>query len=166
MRWFAVVGVALSALLGLAPAVAADPGLAASVQRARLQADPHLVTLSGTYTCGPFTGGGEWGVLDLSLLQGEMGPPGGIGYVYPEVCDGTPQPWTETVETFGDPFRRGAALAGYPLDARELIVEATYRAPLNRRLTLQPDIQYVVNPGGRPASPDALTLGLRAEIGF
>ena len=70
------------------------------------------------------------------------------------------------VAEFGDPFRRSSALVGDPLNVRELIVEATYRAPLNRWLTLQPDVQYVVNPGGRPASPDALILGLRAEIGF
>ena len=68
------------------------------------------------------------------------------------------------VAELGAPFRLGSALGGDPLDAREVIAEVTYRAPLNRWLTLQPDIQYVFNPGGRPALRDALVVGLRAEF--
>jgi porin len=52
------------------------------------------------------------------------------------------------VAELGAPFRLGSALGGDPLEAREVIAEVTYRAPLNRWLTLQPDIQYVFNPGG------------------
>ena len=70
-----------------------------------------------------------------------------------------------TVE-FGDPFRRGLLLEGDRVGAREVIVEATYRAPVTRWLTLQPDLQYVINPGGRPSQDNALILGLRAEFGF
>jgi porin len=70
------------------------------------------------------------------------------------------------IAQFGDPFRRSAALAGDPPAEHELIVEATYRAPVTRWLTLQPDIQYVVKPGGDRTVRDALILGLRAEVGF
>ena len=70
-----------------------------------------------------------------------------------------------TVE-FGDPFRRGLLLEGDQVGAREVIVEATYHAPVTRWLTLQPDLQYVINPGGRPALGNALILGLRVEFGF
>jgi porin len=67
---------------------------------------------------------------------------------------------------FGAPFRRSSALASNPLNRREVIIEATYRARLTRWLTLQPDVQYVINPGAEPATANALVLGLRAEIGF
>ena len=70
------------------------------------------------------------------------------------------------VAEFGDPFRRSSALGGNPLDAREVIIEATYRAPVAPWLTLQPDLQYVIGPGGRPAASNALIVGLRAEFGF
>jgi porin len=70
------------------------------------------------------------------------------------------------VAEFGAPFRRGSALAGNPLEAREVIIEATYRAPLTPWLTLQPDLQYVIGPGGRPETSNALIVGLRAEVGF
>ena len=62
---------------------------------------------------------------------------------------------------FGAPYRRASAA-----DAREVIIEATYRTPLNGWLTVQPDLQYVINPGGDPAVADALVLGLRVEVGF
>jgi porin len=70
--------------------------------------------------------------------------------------------WAE----FGGPARRSSAFDGAPLRARELIIEATYRAPVTPWLTLQPDLQIIVSPGGRHARADALVLGLRGEVGF
>lgn len=66
---------------------------------------------------------------------------------------------------FGEPYRRAAAVGDAP-DSREVSIEASYRAPITAWLTLQPDVQYVIDPGGDPALDDALVLGLRAEIGF
>lgn len=71
-----------------------------------------------------------------------------------------------SVAEFGDVLRRSSALAGEPLDRREVNVEATYRAPLTSWLTLQPDVQYVINPAGQPAVANALILSLRAEVSF
>lgn len=48
----------------------------------------------------------------------------------------------------------------------EIAVEATWRAPVARWLSLQPSMQYVRNPSADPTIPDALILGLRAEITF
>ncbi len=42
----------------------------------------------------------------------------------------------------------------------------TYRAPITDWLTLQPDIQYIVNPGFAPAFDDALVISLRFELSF
>jgi porin len=35
---------------------------------------------------------------------------------------------------------------------------------VNEWLTLQPDLQYIVNPGLEPALRDAMVLGLRFEL--
>jgi porin len=67
---------------------------------------------------------------------------------------------------FGEPYRRASGLAGEPLSEGELNIELTYRAPVAPWLTLQPDVQYVVDPGGVRGRRDAVVLGLRTEIGF
>lgn len=93
----------------------------------------------------------------------------GAGLAYTGLLGGRPQDQVGLavgVARFGEPFRRSAALAGHAPARDELIIEATYRAPLTPWLTLQPDIQYVVDPGGDREASDALVLGLRAEVGF
>lgn len=66
------------------------------------------------------------------------------------------------VAAFGGPYRR----AGASVTPREIILEATYRARVASWLTVQPDVQYVIDPGGRRDAPDALAVGLRVETGF
>jgi len=46
----------------------------------------------------------------------------------------------------------------------EVAVEATYRAPINSWLTLQPSVHYIRNPSADPGIADALVFGLRAEF--
>jgi porin len=70
--------------------------------------------------------------------------------------------WAE----FGDNYRQSQALAGIPTDRREVKLEATYQAAITPWLTLQPDIQYIINPGGNPALGSALVIGLRTEVAF
>jgi porin len=53
-----------------------------------------------------------------------------------------------------------------PAGRSEVAFELTYRAPLTDWLTLQPDVQYIVNPGPTPGIRDALVIGLRFEIGW
>jgi porin len=62
---------------------------------------------------------------------------------------------------------------GAPYSPGETIVEATYRARLTPWLKLQPDLQYVVNPGaGIPSTEslvplkNALVVGVRATVDF
>lgn len=49
-------------------------------------------------------------------------------------------------------------------DGYEAALELTYRMAINDWLTLQPDIQYIFNPGGDPALDDSLAFGLRLEF--
>ena len=51
-------------------------------------------------------------------------------------------------------------------DSQEVSIELTYRAPIHRHIVIQPDIQYVFNPGIDPTLNNALVLGLRFELAW
>ena len=57
---------------------------------------------------------------------------------------------------FGGPARRSDALR-----AGETAIEATWHVALGSRLGLQPDVQYIVHPGGIPGVRDAVVAGAR-----
>jgi len=63
-------------------------------------------------------------------------------------------------------YRDWAAAQGPRPEAAETTVELSYRAQLGSWLALQPDVQYVVNPGTIPGRPNAWVLGLRGEVAF
>lgn len=46
----------------------------------------------------------------------------------------------------------------------ETVIEATYRAEIREFITLQPDVQYILNPGAATDVPDAVVVGVRMEI--
>jgi porin len=48
----------------------------------------------------------------------------------------------------------------------EAVIELTYRAQVTRWLALQPDVQWVIHPGGSTAIDNALVLSLRASVAF
>jgi porin len=48
----------------------------------------------------------------------------------------------------------------------ELVVEAIYRAQILPWWTLQPDLQYIITPGGDISCRDAVVIGLRTTINF
>jgi porin len=47
-----------------------------------------------------------------------------------------------------------------------MVLEATYQAELAPWMTIQPDIQYIINPGGQSSIDNALVIGCRASILF
>lgn len=61
-----------------------------------------------------------------------------------------------------------------PIRSSEMVLEITYQAPITPWLTLQPDFQYVVHPGGNVPQPDdpthavrnAAIFGLRTSVTF
>lgn len=69
------------------------------------------------------------------------------------------------VANFSARSQQALAQAGTPSDAREVILEATYKFAIADWLSVQPDLQYVINPGGQPAIGDATVIGLRFRIG-
>ncbi len=65
---------------------------------------------------------------------------------------------------FGEAYRDAQRALGTRWDRSEVNLELTYRFPVVEWLTLQPDVQYVLNPSGDPALEDALVMGLRFEL--
>ena len=61
---------------------------------------------------------------------------------------------------FGDPARR----AQPGLRRAETTIEATYRAAAFPRVAVQPDLQYVIHPGGLPGVRDAVVVGVRLNF--
>jgi porin len=64
----------------------------------------------------------------------------------------------------GDPFQRAADLEGAPADSHETNIELTYSTHLNDWLRIQPNIQYVINPGADKALGNAFVFGIRFEV--
>jgi hypothetical protein len=93
-------------------ASAAQAGLTVTARSAVRTAGGGGVTLAGTYSCGPFTGGvPDRGVIDLTVSQSVAGVPiTGYGYLEPTVCDGAAHRYAVEVTAVGEQrFRRGAA---------------------------------------------------------
>ena len=61
----------------------------------------------------------------------------------------------------GAPARQAAQLRGVALGDNETTLEATYRYVLTEWLNIQPDIQYVIHPGGDRAVDNAVVVGFR-----
>lgn len=66
----------------------------------------------------------------------------------------------------GEEFRDAQAANGVAVDPHETALELTYRAQLTDWLAIQPDFQYVINPGLDPARDDAVVVGVRFELAF
>jgi len=63
----------------------------------------------------------------------------------------------------GSHFARAQTAAGVPA-AGETTVELTYLAPIGSWLSVQPDAQYVIHPGGTHLLRNATVLGLRVAV--
>jgi porin len=64
----------------------------------------------------------------------------------------------------GRPFRQAQSAMGSRVDRHETAIELTYRVQVLPWLALQPDVQYIINPGTDPSLQDAWVLGLRLEL--
>ncbi len=66
----------------------------------------------------------------------------------------------------GEPFKDALRAAGARVFDQEIIIELTYHAQVTPWLAVQPDIQYVMDPGAGTNGDldDALVVGLRFEL--
>lgn len=66
----------------------------------------------------------------------------------------------------GGPFMHEEAIADNKMDRFETNFELSYRYQVCGNFTLQPDIQYIINPGTNPDAGNALIFGLRFELSY
>jgi len=92
----------------------------------------------------------ECGCNYAGLVPGRDKDLTGLGFAYTKVSDGVPD-------------NAGTA----PARHYESIIELVYQAAVNDHLSVQPDLQYVFNPGGGAAPlANALVMGLRFTLTF
>lgn len=65
-----------------------------------------------------------------------------------------------------DKYMTAQEAAGTAVDRNEMGYELYYRDTVARGVTLQPDVQYIVNPGTDRTTKDALVVGLRTAVSF
>lgn len=64
----------------------------------------------------------------------------------------------------GSPFRQWMAQSGQPVETAETVIELSYRAQLFPWFAMQPDLQYIVNPGMDLQLQNSIAVGARFEI--
>ena len=106
------------------------------------------------------------GVTGKGLVPGRPDDTMGVSFAYSEIS---------AAARLTDRLERAAVAVPYPIRSNELVFEASYQAPIVPGFTLQPDLQYVVRPGGGIPDPDragfrpirdAAVIGVRATIQY
>jgi porin len=65
-----------------------------------------------------------------------------------------------------DSFSDSQVAQGAPPSSAETVIEATYKAQIAPWWSIQPDVQYIVNPSGVEGSRNAVVLGVRTSVAF
>lgn len=73
----------------------------------------------------------------------------GVAFSYAQLSD-------QLVDETGAPIK----------NHHEAVVELTYQAPFGSHLSLQPDLQMILNPGATRSAGTAVIAGLRLDVGF
>ena len=66
----------------------------------------------------------------------------------------------------GDDFKAQLFNDGSIAADGEYNIELSYRYQINDNLAIQPDVQYIINPGGTKDLKNALVLGIHLKVGF
>jgi porin len=69
-------------------------------------------------------------------------------------------------EALDEPLTGGGLGTPLGVQTHEAELEAMYIARVYRGVSIEPDIQYIINPGGTTRTPNALSLGLQLSITF
>jgi porin len=67
---------------------------------------------------------------------------------------------------FSSNYARNVSSGGGGYPSYELVFEANYKIQINKFAFFQPDLQWVVNPGGTGNIPNALVLGAQMGVTF
>jgi len=93
----------------------------------------------------------DTGLSYKGLIPGRDDDTIGIGFGYAQLSDGA---------------RGSLAEEGLNPIGAEMVLEATYQAQITPWMIIQPDIQYIINPGGATTLGNALVIGGRAGFVF
>ncbi|MGC3991366.1 MAG: carbohydrate porin [Chthoniobacteraceae bacterium] len=63
-------------------------------------------------------------------------------------------------------YSRADQAQGNGASGAESVIEATYKVPVTPWCSVQPDFQYIIDPGGYKGTPDAVVAGCRFNIIF
>jgi porin len=109
----------------------------------------------------------DGGLIFSGLVPGRPDDKFGVSFLYANI--------SERARAL-DRDRLFYSTAPYPIRDFELLLEATYQAQIMPGWTIQPEIQYVVHPGGNVPNPldplgmtpikNALLLGLRSVVNY
>jgi len=83
------------------------------------------------------------------LLPGRDKDIAGVGFSYTKLSE-------NVVDADGNPATTH----------HETILEATYKVAVKDGFSVQPDFQYIFNPGARMSAPNAVVVGLRCNLAF
>jgi porin len=106
----------------------------------------------------------DGGLLYKGLAPGRPDDKVGIAAAYARVSDNARGLDADIGFFSGNPF--------YPVRSSEAVIELMYQAQLKPWWRLQPDLQYVINPGGGVLNSDgslrrnALVVGVRTLLNF
>jgi porin len=93
----------------------------------------------------------DGGVVYTGLIPGRRQDKTGVAFCYEQVSSG--------YMTLGN-------AQGIPGPSFEAVIEFTHSIRLTPAIALQPDIQYVLHPGGSRQNGNALVAGFRAVVDF
>jgi porin len=106
----------------------------------------------------------DGGVTYKGLIPGRDDDIAGLAVAYARIGS-TASDLDRDAQSFGNP--------NHPVRDFEMAIELTYSARLAPWWTLQPDLQYIIHPGGtipNPVTgriiPDAFVAGLRTSVSF
>lgn len=66
----------------------------------------------------------------------------------------------------GSDFQDAASISGLQMQTAESVIEFTYSLSVNNWFTIQPDLQYVINPGLGIQTDQTLAAGARLKVGI
>ncbi|WP_462319919.1 carbohydrate porin [Halochromatium sp.] len=92
-----------------------------------------------------------------------------VGLVYQGLIPGRDQDSAGLLFTKGwvtDQRNQARRASGLPTQHAESVLELNYKIALGRGITLQPDMQYIIDPAGTGEIDDALLIGAQITIDF
>lgn len=67
---------------------------------------------------------------------------------------------------YGDNYAKSQERAGVGNPTHETVVEVSYLFQVTKQIAIQPDLQWILNPGGTGRIPNALVLGVQVSASF